>query len=61
LLRSLLRAAGAAGLRQVWLSVQPANTPAICLYEKLGFVRNANHPPGQWAIPGGMTMSRLPR
>jgi len=60
LLRTLLSAAVAAGLRQVWLSVRPDNTPAICLYEKLGFVRNANRPAGRWAIPGEMTMVWLP-
>jgi ribosomal protein S18 acetylase RimI-like enzyme len=61
LLRALLRAAAAAELREVWLSVRPDNTPALRLYEKLGFVRDASHPPGRWAVPGEMTMVWLPR
>jgi ribosomal protein S18 acetylase RimI-like enzyme len=56
LLRALLRAAAAAGPRQVWLSVRPDNLPAICLYEKLGFVSDANAPPGGWAVPDETTM-----
>jgi ribosomal protein S18 acetylase RimI-like enzyme len=60
LMRALLRAASAGKLREVWLSVRPDNTPALRLYEKLGFVRNASHPPGHWAVPGEMTMVWLP-
>jgi ribosomal protein S18 acetylase RimI-like enzyme len=56
LLRALLNAAAAAGPRQVWLSVRPDNLPAIRLYEKLGFVSDANAPPGGWAVPGETTM-----
>ena len=62
LMRALLRAAVEEGsLREVWLSVRPDNTPATRLYDKLGFVRDANHPPGGWANPGEMTMVWLPR
>lgn len=61
LLRALLQAAAAAGMREVWLSVRPDNTPALRLYDKLGFVREANHPPGHWAIPGELTMVCTPR
>jgi ribosomal protein S18 acetylase RimI-like enzyme len=61
LMRALLRGVAAAGkLREVWLSVRPDNTPALRLYEKLGFVRNASHPPGRWAVPGENTMLWLP-
>jgi ribosomal protein S18 acetylase RimI-like enzyme len=60
LMRALLRAAATGTLREVWLSVRPDNTPALGLYEKLGFVRNASHPPGRWAVPGEMTMVWLP-
>jgi ribosomal protein S18 acetylase RimI-like enzyme len=61
LMRALLKSATATpGLRQVWLSVRPDNAPAIRLYEKLGFVRDANHPPGRWAVPGEVTMVWLP-
>jgi len=56
LLRALLDAAAAAGPREVWLSVRPGNVPAIRLYEKLGFVRYPNPPPGGWAVPGEATM-----
>lgn len=34
-----LRVAGDAGLRELWLSVEPANKPAIKSYEKAGFRR----------------------
>ena len=62
LMRALLgAAAGEGGLSDVWLSVRPGNTPAIRLYQKLGFVRDANHPPGRWAVPGEITMVWLPR
>lgn len=61
LLRRLLGAAVAAGMRQVWLSVRPDNLPALRLYEKLGFVRDAKRPSGRWAIPGELTMVWLPR
>ena len=58
LLRALLdAAANEPGLRQVWLSVHPDNHPALRLYEKLGFVRDARHPPGRWANPGEITMN----
>ena len=60
LLRALLRSAASSGLRQVWLSVRPDNSPALRLYDKLGFVRDANHPPGPWAVPGQLTMVWLP-
>lgn len=57
LLRALLYAAtGERNLHRVWLSVRPDNASAIRLYEKLGFIRAANHPPGRWAIPGEITM-----
>ena len=56
LLRALLRAALETGPRQVWLSVRPNNLPAIRLYRKLGFVSDANAPPGGWAAPGETTM-----
>jgi ribosomal protein S18 acetylase RimI-like enzyme len=56
LLRTLLDTAAKTGLSQVWLSVRPDNTPAIRLYEKLGFFRETSRPPGLWAIPGEMTM-----
>ncbi len=61
LLRALLCDAAAGGLREVWLSVRPDNTPALRLYQKLGFVGRAGHPPGRWAVPGEMTMVWLPR
>ena len=57
LMRALLSAAAdEEGLTEVWLSVRPDNTPAGRLYEKLGFVRDAKHPPGRWAVPGEITM-----
>jgi ribosomal protein S18 acetylase RimI-like enzyme len=57
LMRALLRgAAGEASLREIWLSVRPDNTPAIHLYDKLGFVSKASHPAGRWAVPGEITM-----
>jgi len=57
LMRALLRgAAQDGGLREVWLSVRPDNTPAVRLYDKLGFVRQASHPAGRWAVPGEVTM-----
>jgi ribosomal protein S18 acetylase RimI-like enzyme len=61
LLRRLLAAAAAGGPRQVWLSVRPDNLPAIRLYEKLGFCRDPNAPPGGWAVPGETTMVWGPR
>ena len=62
LMRALLRAAAEeGGLREVWLSVRPDNTPATRLYDKLGFVREANHPPGGWKVPGELAMVWLPR
>jgi ribosomal protein S18 acetylase RimI-like enzyme len=61
LMRALQRAATAEDLREVWLSVRPDNTPARRLYEKLGFVREANHPPGRCAVPGETAMRWLPR
>ena len=42
LLRALLDAAAKIGLGQVWLSVRPDNTPALHLYEKLGFLRETS-------------------
>jgi ribosomal protein S18 acetylase RimI-like enzyme len=57
LLRALLRAEAKAGSpREVWLSVRADNPPAVRLYEKLGFVRDAQHPPGCWVVPGEITM-----
>src|SRR5439155_1190429 len=44
LMRALLRGAAVGGLSEVWLSVRPDNTPAVRLYEKLGFVRDASRP-----------------
>jgi ribosomal protein S18 acetylase RimI-like enzyme len=61
LLRAVLETAAAAGMQQVWLSVRPDNAPAIRLYDKLGFVRQAMHPPGPWAVAGEMTMVWTPR
>lgn len=62
LLRALLRAAAEAGsVRQVWLSVRPDNAPAVHLYRKLGFVRDAKPPSGPWAVPGETTMVWMPR
>jgi ribosomal protein S18 acetylase RimI-like enzyme len=58
LLRALLRAASETGPRQVWLSVRPDNLPAIRLYEKLGFIADANAPSGGWAALGETTMVR---
>jgi GNAT superfamily N-acetyltransferase len=60
LLRALLDAAATESLRQVWLSVRRDNTPAIRLYEKLGFRYDPNPPPGRWAVPGETTMVWLP-
>jgi ribosomal protein S18 acetylase RimI-like enzyme len=56
LMRALLRGAASSGLSEVWLSVRPDNTPAVRLYEKLGFVPDASRPWGQWAVPGEVTM-----
>jgi ribosomal protein S18 acetylase RimI-like enzyme len=56
LLRALLRGAASSGLSEVWLSVRPDNTPAVRLYEKLGFVPDASRPWGRWAVPGEVTM-----
>jgi ribosomal protein S18 acetylase RimI-like enzyme len=56
LLRALLRAALETGPRRVWLSVRPDNLAAVRLYEKLGFMRDANAPPGGWAASGETTM-----
>jgi ribosomal protein S18 acetylase RimI-like enzyme len=62
LMRALLRAAAdEENLTEVWLSVRPDNTPAVHLYEKLGFVRDAKHPPGRWAVPGEITMVWMQR
>lgn len=62
LMRALLNAASATqSLHQVWLSVRPDNIPAIRLYDKLGFIANANRPPGSWAVPGETTMLWLPQ
>jgi ribosomal protein S18 acetylase RimI-like enzyme len=60
LMRALLHGAASQGLREIWLSVRPDNIPAIRLYKKLGFVREASHPPGGWAVPGEITMMWLP-
>ena len=61
LMRALLRAASEAGdMREVWLSVRPDNTPAIRLYDKLGFRREPNRPAGEWFNPGELTMVWLP-
>ena len=38
-----------AGIEQVWLWVDPDNTPALRLYQKLGFTRAA--PPIAWPAP----------
>lgn len=61
LMRALLRGAASSGLSEVWLSVRPDNTPAVRLYEKLGFVRDTSRPLGRWAVPGELTMAWLPR
>jgi ribosomal protein S18 acetylase RimI-like enzyme len=62
LMRALLAAAaGERSLVAVWLSVRPDNSPAICLYDKLGFVRDHDHPPGRWAAPGELTMVWRPQ
>jgi len=61
LMRGVLRAAAQQGnLTEVWLSVRPDNIPAVHLYEKLGFAREASHPPGRWAVPGEITMVWMP-
>jgi [ribosomal protein S18]-alanine N-acetyltransferase len=59
LLRALLRAATEADLREAWLSVRPDNTPAIRLYEKVGFVSQADAPLGDWVGRGEITMLRV--
>lgn len=58
LMRVLLHAARdeAHGIREVWLSVRPENTPAIGLYRKLGFRPEAAHPLGSDASPGEIAM-----
>jgi ribosomal protein S18 acetylase RimI-like enzyme len=57
LMRALLHAAaGEPGMREVWLSVRPDNTPAVRLYEKLGFRREPNRPAGEWVGPDEITM-----
>jgi ribosomal protein S18 acetylase RimI-like enzyme len=61
LMRALLRGAAESGLREVWLSVRPDNTPALRLYEKLGFVPDTRRPAGHWAVPGELTMVCLQR
>lgn len=61
LMRALLRGAAGNDLSQVWLSVRPDNTPAIRLYDKLGFVPATGRPAGRWAVPGEVTMVCLQR
>jgi ribosomal protein S18 acetylase RimI-like enzyme len=56
LMRALLGAAATARMSAVWLSVRRDNIPAIRLYEKLGFVPNADHPAGNWKVPGETAM-----
>ena len=56
LMRALLRSAATAGLREVWLAVRPDNAPALRLYERLGFGRDAHHPLGRLAMPSELTM-----
>lgn len=60
LLRALQAAAEDIGLRQLWLSVRPDNTPALHLYRKLGFLESPDHPPGRWAVSGEITMLWIP-
>ncbi len=62
LMRALLRAAAEEhSLREVWLSVRQDNTPAMRLYEKLGFVRKPNHSSAGWKMPDEIAMLWLPR
>jgi ribosomal protein S18 acetylase RimI-like enzyme len=61
LMRLLLHSAGREeGIRQVWLSVRRDNTPALRLYEKLGFRAEAEHPLGDRAGAGEIAMLWLP-
>jgi ribosomal protein S18 acetylase RimI-like enzyme len=60
LMRALLRAvADEPGMREVWLSVRPDNTPAVRLYDKLGFMPQAVHPLGRWVGEGEIAMRWL--
>jgi ribosomal protein S18 acetylase RimI-like enzyme len=62
LMRALLRAAAQErSLREVWLSVRPDNTPAMRLYEKLGFVAKPSHSSAGWKMPDEIAMLWLPR
>ncbi|HVB16250.1 MAG TPA: GNAT family N-acetyltransferase [Stellaceae bacterium] len=60
LMRALLGAAANEGVGEVWLAVRPDNTPALRLYEKLGFARDACHPLGHLALPDELTMVWYP-
>ena len=61
LMRVLLHSAGQEpSVRDVWLAVRPENTPAIHLYRKLNFRREAKHPLGDLAAPGEITMVWAP-
>lgn len=61
LMRVLLHSAGRqSNLRRVWLSVRSDNTPAIRLYEKLGFRPEADHPLGHRTAAGEIAMLWLP-
>ncbi|HEX3865024.1 MAG TPA: GNAT family N-acetyltransferase [Stellaceae bacterium] len=61
LMRGVMDAAVQAGnLHEIWLAVESDNGPARHLYNKLGFVRNANRPGGQWADDTQITMIWMP-